>query len=330
MAATQTPQKDSYTRNDDLSIGRQVLEIEAQAVLKLEKALGSEFTEAIQALCQITGRVVVTGMGKSGHIARKIAATLSSTGTPSLFVHPAEASHGDLGMIARNDAVLALSNSGETAELNAVVEYTRRFNIPLIAVVGRENSPLGRNADITIVLPDYPEACPMGLAPTTSTTMALALGDAIAVALLKRTSFSSSNFQELHPGGRIGKRLLTVKELMHAGSNMPLVLDNVTVAEAILEMTAKAFGCVGIIDIDKKLIGIVTDGDLRRSMGKELLGRTVKDIMTDAPRVVALNALAAEALWIMNENTITSLFVTVEDKPHGIIHMHDCLRAEVA
>ena len=269
-------------------------------------------------------------MGKSGHIGKKVAATLSSTGTPALFVHPAEASHGDLGMITREDAVLAISNSGETSELNDIVVYTRRFNVPLIAIVGRDRSSLEKNADITIVLPDYPEACPMGLAPTTSTTMTLALGDAIAVALLKRASFSSLKFQELHPGGSIGKRLITVANLMHSAENMPLVKETARVSDAILEMTAKSFGCVGVVNTDNQLIGIITDGDLRRNMGENLLALNVTVVMTKSPKQIIQSALAAEALWIMNESAITSLFVTSEGIPCGIIHMHDCLRAEVA
>ena len=255
---------------------------------------------------------------------------MASTGTPSFFVHPAEASHGDLGMITRQDAVLALSNSGETAELSDIIQYTRRFNIPLIAVVGQKDSSLGDNADIAIVLPDCPEACPMGLTPTTSTTMTLALGDAMAVALLERASFTSSKFQELHPGGNIGQRLVTVNAVMHTGDSIPLVGDKVSMAEAILAMTGKAFGCVGVTDNGNQLVGIVTDGDLRRHMAHDLLVREVSDVMTPSPKVIRANALAAEALWIMNESAITSLFVTEQGEPQGIIHMHDCLRAEVA
>ncbi|HIO00490.1 MAG TPA: KpsF/GutQ family sugar-phosphate isomerase [Alphaproteobacteria bacterium] len=330
MTAAQKPCRESRVKHADLMVGRRVLEVEGRALLKLEEAIGESFTTAVERLSGITGRVVFTGMGKSGHIGRKLAATMASTGTPSFFVHPAEASHGDLGMITRQDAVLALSNSGETAELSDIIQYTRRFNIPLIAVVGQEDSSLGDNADIAIVLPDCPEACPMGLTPTTSTTMTLALGDAMAVALLERASFTSSKFQELHPGGNIGQRLVTVNAVMHTGDSMPLVRDKVSMAEAILAMTGKAFGCVGVTDNGNQLVGIVTDGDLRRHMANDLLVREVSDVMTLSPKVIRANALAAEALWIMNESAITSLFVTEQGEPQGIIHVHDCLRAEVA
>ena len=315
---------------DDLATGRSVLNTEGQALLTLSDALGPSFSAAVETLSGAKGRVIITGMGKSGHIGRKIAATLSSTGTPALFVHPAEASHGDLGMIARQDVVVALSNSGETAELNDIVRYTRRFSIPLITVVGRDGSSLATNSDISIVLPDSPEACPLGLAPTTSTTMTLALGDALAVALLERSSFSSSKFQELHPGGSLGHRLITVNEIMHVDNHMPLIALTAPVSEAILVMTAKAFGCVGVIDKNDSLVGIVTDGDLRRHMADNLLELSVEDVMTKAPKSIRPNALAAEAVWIMNQNSITSLFIAQNGKPLGIVHMHDCLRAEIA
>ncbi|MBE25625.1 MAG: KpsF/GutQ family sugar-phosphate isomerase [Rhodospirillaceae bacterium] len=315
---------------DDLATGRSVLNTEGQALLSLSDALGPSFSAAVETLSGAKGRVIITGMGKSGHIGRKIAATLSSTGTPALFVHPAEASHGDLGMIARQDVVVALSNSGETAELNDIVRYTRRFSIPLITVVGRDGSSLATNSDISIVLPNSPEACPLGLAPTTSTTMTLALGDALAVALLERSSFSSSKFQELHPGGSLGQRLITVNDIMHVDDHMPLIALTAAVSEAILVMTAKAFGCVGVIDKNDSLVGIVTDGDLRRHMADNLLELRVEDVMTKAPKSIRPNALAAEAVWIMNQNSITSLFIAQNGKPLGIVHMHDCLRAEIA
>ena len=315
---------------DDLATGRRVLNTEGQALLSLSNALGPSFSAAIETLSATKGRVIITGMGKSGHIGRKIAATLSSTGTPALFVHPAEASHGDLGMITRQDVVVALSNSGETNELNDIVHYTRRFSIPLITVVGRDGSSLETNSDISIVLPDSPEACPLGLAPTTSTTMTLALGDALAVALLERSSFSSSKFQELHPGGSLGHRLITVNDIMHVDDHMPLIALSAAVSEAILVMTAKAFGCVGVIDKNGSLVGIVTDGDLRRHMAANLLELRVEDVMTKAPKSIRPNALAAEAVWVMNQNSITSLFIAQNGKPLGIVHMHDCLRAEIA
>ena len=317
-------------RPDDLATGRRVLEKEARALENLSSSLGPSFIAAVDALSAVEGRVVITGMGKSGHIGRKIAATMASTGTPSLFVHPAEASHGDLGMITRDDIVIALSNSGETAELNDIVQYTRRFNITLITVIGRKGTSLEANSDIAIVLPDSPEACPLGLAPTTSTTMTLALGDALAVALLERASFSPSMFQELHPGGSLGHHLVTVKDIMHQGDDMPLVERGLLVSEAILIMTAKAFGCVGVIDHQGHLAGIITDGDLRRNMASNLLKLQVETIMTPSPKTILPNALAAEAVWTMNQNSITSLFVAKNSKPLGILHMHDCLRAAVA
>ena len=334
VETTMTTRQDSAANRemqlDDLATGRSVLNTEGQALLSLSDALGPSFSAAVETLSGAKGRVIITGMGKSGHIGRKIAATLSSTGTPALFVHPAEASHGDLGMIARQDVVVALSNSGETAELNDIVRYTRRFSIPLITVVGRDGSSLATNSDISIVLPNSPEACPLGLAPTTSTTMTLALGDALAVALLERSSFSSSKFQELHPGGSLGHRLITVNDIMHVDDHMPLIALTAAVSEAILVMTAKAFGCVGVIDKNDSLVGIVTDGDLRRHMADNLLELRVEDVMTKAPKSIRPNALAAEAVWIMNQNSITSLFIAQNRKPLGIVHMHDCLRAEIA
>jgi arabinose-5-phosphate isomerase len=289
--------------------------------------------KAIDLLAGATGRVVVTGMGKSGHIARKIAATMASTGTPALFVHPAEASHGDLGMIAPGDAVIALSNSGGTPELADVVAYTRRFGIPLIALTSRGDSTLADAADVALVLPQAAEACPMGLAPTTSTTMMLALGDAMAVALLERKGFSPTEFRVLHPGGQLGRRLLRVSDIMHGAEQTPLVKLGTPMTQAIIEMTAKSFGCVGITDDTGRLVGIVTDGDLRRHMCADLLSLPVEEVMTRDPKTIRPQALAAEALGIMNERAgrpITSLFVVDGTRLIGLVHMHDCLRAGVA
>ncbi|HVH01719.1 MAG TPA: KpsF/GutQ family sugar-phosphate isomerase, partial [Amaricoccus sp.] len=277
------------------------------------------------------GRVVVSGMGKSGHVARKIAATLASTGTPAQFVHPAEASHGDLGMITPDDVVLLLSNSGETPELADLIAYTRRFAIPLIGVAGRPASTLLRQSDIAIVLPPAPEACSVGLAPTTSTTMTLALGDALAVALMEHRRFTPEDFRGLHPGGRLGARLATVADLMHSGDDMPLTTTGSGMPEALIEMTRKGFGVVGVVDADGSLVGIVTDGDLRRHMDG-LLDRSVAAVMTRAPRTIATTALASEALGTMNARKITTLFATDPEapgRPAGILHIHDCLRAGV-
>jgi arabinose-5-phosphate isomerase len=314
----------------DLDAARRVLELEIAGLRALSDHLDGTF-EAVTALLAATaGRVVVTGMGKSGHVANKIAATLASTGTPALFVHPAEAGHGDLGMIARDDAVLALSNSGETVELGAITAYTRRFAIPLVAIVGKSPSTLADSADHALVLPGVPEACPMGLAPTTSSTMMLALGDALAVALLERKGFSSDDFHVLHPGGRLGQRLIRVDDIMHRGDAVPLIGPGTPMADALVAITSKSFGCVGVLDETRGLIGIITDGDLRRHMGNDLLKRTAAEVMTSAPKTIDSHALAAEALGRMNAGNITSLFVVDGRSVVGIIHVHDCLRAGVA
>ena len=289
---------------------------------------------ALDILGAVTGRITVTGMGKAGHIARKIAATLASTGTPAQFVHPGEASHGDLGMITSDDAVIALSNSGGTTELSDIVAYTRRFAVPLVAMTRRADSALAEAANVALVLPEAPEACPMGLAPTTSTTMMMALGDAIAIALLGRKGFTAQDFHLLHPGGSLGRTLLRVADIMHGPAELPLCRPETIMSEAILIMTERRFGCVGVTAADGTLLGIITDGDLRRHMTAELLDRPAREIMTAKPRSVRPQALAAEALGIMNgvrnERPITSLFVVEAGKPTGIIHIHDCLRAGVA
>jgi arabinose-5-phosphate isomerase len=315
-----------------LEAARRVLRAEADAILALARRLDGGFERFVARLAATEGRVVVTGMGKSGHIARKIAATFASTGTPALFVHPAEASHGDLGMIAPSDLVLALSNSGETPELADIVAYSRRFAIPLLAIVGRTPSTLASAADQVLILPELPEACPLGLAPTTSTTAMLALGDALAVALLERRGFGAQEFGVLHPGGKLGRRLIRVDQLMHKGEALPLVDASARMAEALIEITAKRLGCVGVIDGSGSLRGIVTDGDLRRNMSPDLLERPVAEIMTAVPRTIRPQALAAEALAMMNqpERPVTVLFVVEGQRPVGVLHMHDCLRAGVA
>lgn len=321
------------TRDDhrDIEAARRVLATEIAGLTALAKSLDRAFVEAIDALAAVQGRVIVTGMGKSGHIARKIAATLASTGTPALFVHPGEASHGDLGMIAPGDAVIALSNSGDTAELADILAYTRRFRIPLIAMTRRSESALADAADVALVLPASAEACSLGLAPTTSTTMMLALGDAIAVALLERRGFSAEDFQALHPGGQLGQQLLRVADIMHEGAAVPLVKRGASMADTILIITAKSFGCAGVTDEAGRLIGIITDGDLRRHMGTALLAERVETVMTPTPKTIRPQALAAEALGQMNAQAITSLFV-VDDawRPLGILHIHDLLRVGVA
>ncbi|MDR3523809.1 MAG: KpsF/GutQ family sugar-phosphate isomerase [Acetobacteraceae bacterium] len=326
----------NHNQPDDLAVARNVLRIEAEALQSLSASLNGAFVEAVGLLAEASaagGRIVISGMGKSGHIARKIAATMASTGTPALFVHPAEASHGDLGMIVQGDAVLAISNSGETAELADLVAHTRRFGLKLVAIVGREISTLGDAADVALILPNAPEASPVGPAPTTSTTMQLALGDAIAVALLTRHGFESADFRMFHPGGKLGAKLRRVRELMHSGEELPLVDEKVSMRDALLTMTARRFGCVGVTDAAGTLAGVVTDGDLRRAMGPDLLDRHAADVMTHSPRTIAPETLAAEALRIMNapERPVTALFVVGADGlPVGILHIHDLLRAGVA
>ncbi len=317
----------------DLQVARDVLNTEAAGLLSLAAGLGEEFGHAIDRLASATGRVIVSGMGKSGHVARKIAATMASTGTPAMFVHPAEASHGDLGMIVAGDAVLALSNSGETTELADLVAHSRRFALPLVAITARAESALAQAADIALILPKTAEACPMGLAPTTSTTMQLALGDAIAVALLTRRGFTAADFRDIHPGGRLGARLRRVREIMHTGDAMPIAPPDMLMATALVRMTEKRFGCLGIVGGDGALLGIVTDGDLRRSMGSDLLSRRAGDVMTPSPRTIGPDALAVEALLTMNarERPVTTLFVVdPAGRPLGILHVHDLLRAGLA
>jgi arabinose-5-phosphate isomerase len=317
----------------DLDVARDVLATEAAGLSALAAALDERFADAVDLLAATTGRVVVSGMGKSGHIARKVAATLASTGTPAQFVHPAEASHGDLGMVVRGDVVLALSNSGETAELADLIEHAHRFGLKLIAITRNASSTLALAADVVLTLPPAPEACRIGLAPTTSTTMQLALGDALAVALLTRRGFGPQDFRQFHPGGRLGSQLRRVRDLMHGDGEMPLAPPETPMHAALLEMSAKRFGCLGVVDAEGRLVGIVTDGDLRRHMGPDLLTRQVGEIMTRGPRSVGPEALAADALRTMNEpeHPITTLFVVDSAQvPLGILHVHDLLRAGVA
>jgi arabinose-5-phosphate isomerase len=315
----------------DLDVARRVIRAEIDGLEALSESLDAGFADVVRTCAGVQGRLIVTGIGKSGHVGRKIAATLASTGTPAQFVHPVEASHGDLGMIGSDDAILALSNSGETSELADIVAYSRRFAIPLIAVTGGARSTVADAADIVLLLPSAAEACPMGLAPTTSTTMMMALGDALAIALLERKGFSSADFRLFHPGGRLGRRLLRVRDIMHTEGEVPLVSLGTRMSEAILVMTAKSFGCVGVCDSGGCLIGVITDGDLRRHMGASLLQRTVAEVMHRKPKTIAAAALAMDALGLMNRFKITSLFVFEEDeRPIGFLHMHDCLRAGIA
>src|SRR5215831_10053118 len=315
----------------DLAVARRVIRAEISGLGNLAATLDGAFEAAVDTCAAVRGRTVVTGVGKSGHIARKIAATLASTGTPAQFVHPVEASHGDLGMIASEDAILVLSNSGETSELADIIAYSRRFKIPLVAITGGRRSTLSGAADVVLLLPRADEACPMGLAPTTSTTMMMTLGDALALALLERKGFTSADFRVFHPGGKLGRRLLRVRDIMHRDEEIPLASPGGRMSDAILVMTAKSFGCVGVCDAKRRLIGVITDGDLRRHMGDALLSQAVETVMNSNPKTIASTALAADALGLMNRFAITSLFVIDNDgRPIGFLHMHDCLRAGVA
>jgi arabinose-5-phosphate isomerase len=330
--------KDHGNADDgDLSLirsGLRTLETEAGGitalVVAMQNGLGRPFEAAVQMIRNARGRVVVSGMGKSGHIGHKIAATLSSTGTPALFVHPAEASHGDLGMITPDEVIMALSWSGETVELKNLIDYSRRFRIGLIGVTADADSTLGRAADIVLQLPQAREACPHNLAPTTSALMQLALGDALAIALLESRGFTALDFRTLHPGGRLGAALQFVRALMHSGDALPLKPQGTRMSDAIVEMTAKGFGCVGIVDPQGRILGIITDGDLRRHMGPNLLDAEVDVVMTKRPVTVRPDQLASEVLEIVNSSKITALFVVEGGKPVGIVHLHDLLRAGVA
>lgn len=320
----------TFSTTDCIATGRRVIAREAEALVMLSAALDESFGRAVEVILSATGRVIVSGIGKSGHIARKIAATLASTGTPAQFVHPAEASHGDLGMVMRGDVLLVLSNSGETPELAHIIAHSRRFGIPLIGVASRAGSTLLRQADVALVLPPAPEACETGIVPTTSTTMTLALGDAFAVALMEHRQFTPEHFRVFHPGGKLGARLQKVRDLMHA--DLPLVRTDTAMSEALLTITQKGFGVVGVTDSEGYLVGIVTDGDLRRHMAG-LLELTAGEVMTPRPRTIGPEALAEKAVAEMNESKITCLFVVDPEGSQqaiGIIHIHDCLRAGVA
>ncbi|MBO6086123.1 MAG: KpsF/GutQ family sugar-phosphate isomerase [Acetobacter sp.] len=298
-----------------------------------KNGLGGAFCQALEILLALSGRVIVTGIGKSGHIARKIQATLASTGTPSLFIHPAEASHGDLGMIQKEDALLAFSNSGETTELGDIIAHACRNTLPILAVTSHAQSTLASMATVSLTLPLMPEACPMGLAPTTSTTMQLAFGDALAVTLLRLRGFTTADFGNFHPGGRLGARLRTVQQFMRTGEAMPLASPTTSMRDIIVEMTKKALGCVGIINASGVLIGLITDGDLRQALNHDLATTCAKDVMNTSPQTIGPTLFASEALQVMNEREkpITSLFVLDNHAhPIGIIHIHDLIRAGVS
>jgi arabinose-5-phosphate isomerase len=322
----------------DIAAARRVLEFAGEALTALAGSLGENFSRALDILLAVNGRVVVSGMGKSGHVGQKIAATLSSTGTPAQFVHPAEASHGDLGALTREDALLMLSNSGETAELSSLTTYAKRFEIPLIGIASNPDSALLQAANVALQLPNAREACPIGLAPTTSTTIMLALGDALAVALMERRGFSVDQYRELHPAGALGRALIRVDDIMHKGDELPLVAPDTLLSEVMMTMTSNCFGfagVAGVVDKSGLLLGIITDGDLRRHMSSDLLERQASQVMTKNPKTVVVSALAAEAVAVMNNSAprVTSLFVVDGPdgtaKPVGFLTIHDCLRAGV-
>lgn len=295
----------------------------------LENGLAAPFAEAVRVLKEARGRVIVTGIGKSGHVGQKVAATFASTGTPAFFVHPSEASHGDLGMITRDDVILAISWSGETVELKNIITYSRRFSVAMISITSRSDSALGTQSDVVLELPKAKEACPHGLAPTTSTTMQLAIGDCLAVALLEAKGFTAHDFKTFHPGGSLGAHLKYVADVMHGEQSLPLARENELMGDALVTMTAKSFGCLGIVDGKGKLVGVVTDGDLRRHMGEALLTARTGDIMTKKPKTIAPTMLASAALELLNASRITALFVVDKGRPVGIVHVHDLLRAGV-
>nr|WP_273506589.1 KpsF/GutQ family sugar-phosphate isomerase [Fulvimarina manganoxydans] len=329
-----SPRTDSASSSPSILSALRTIATEAAGLEALAETLVGERAEAFERvvarIAAMTGRLIVTGVGKSGHIGAKIAATFASTGTPAFFVHAAEANHGDLGMIGRDDMVLALSWSGETAELKGIVDYARRFRIPLVAMTSREDSALGRNADDILLLPRAAEACPHGLAPTTSTTLQVTLGDALAVALLERRRFTPSDFRVYHPGGKLGASLVKVGDIMHTGDELPLVASGTAMAEAIIVMSRKGFGCVAVVDKGGALLGLITDGDLRRHLSSDLLAKPVDEVMTETPKTVTRETLAMAALETINASNITALMVAENSMPLGIVHLHDLLRIGVA
>jgi arabinose-5-phosphate isomerase len=312
-----------------LSVAKKLIKDEAIALEVLSNALGASFEMAVDLIVSSIGRIVITGVGKSGHIGQKIASTLSSTGTPSFFIHPTEASHGDLGMIKSDDLVIVISRSGESAEIFDLLEYCRRLRINIISITTNHKSTVAKASTISLELPDIPEACSLKLAPTSSTIMTLALGDALAIACLQAKNFTKVDFGNLHPGGRLGQKLRPVKDLMHKGAEMPIVDIHSRVSDAILEMTRCTFGCVGVVDNVKKLIGIFTDGDLRRKLSPMIIERRIVDLMTYSPFSLSPDCLAADAAALFIEKRIPSCFVTENDVPIGIIHLHDLTRAGI-
>ena len=309
-----------------LNRAKKTLSTEIKGIQSLSKIFNDNFYKAVILLSKVKGRVIITGIGKSAHIGNKIAATLTSTGTPSYFIHPTEASHGDLGGIKKNDCVLAISNSGETSELNNIINYTKRFDLPLISISSNSKSLLYKNSTIGIIYKKPIEACPLNLAPTSSTTVSLVIGDCLAMALLEFKGFNSSQFKNFHPGGNLGKDLKKISEIMHIGKSLPLAKETDNMSKTLITMTKKSFGCVGVINKKLKLVGIITDGDLRKKMNNKLFNLTAFEIMTKKPTTGDKNMLVGEVLNIMNTKKITNLFICEKNKPIGIIHIHDLLR----
>jgi arabinose-5-phosphate isomerase len=323
---------DNGVKSNDLKHAVDTINREIETLEILKNSFDQSLSQALDLLQSIKGRVILTGMGKSGHIARKMAATFASTGTVSFFVHPAEASHGDLGMISDDDVIIAISYSGETRELSDILMYAKRHSIPLIAITKNPESSLGKNASLVLRLPDNGEACPLGLAPTCSTTATIALGDVLAVDLMERRGFSVTDFRQRHPGGKLGAILCKVSDIMHKNDEMPLVNENTSMQDALLVMTGKMLGCVGVVNAEGKLTGIITDGDLRRFLSPTIMTEKVTTVMTKNPKVISPDALIVDAVNIMNNTGrgITNLFVTQDEKPIGVVHIHDCLKAGVA
>lgn len=315
-----------FSEADILLAAQDVLDLEAQAISNMSENLSESFYKAVIELLKVKQRVIISGIGKSGHIGRKFASTLASTGTPAQFVHPAEASHGDLGMITNADVVVLISNSGETKELSDVIAHTKRFGIPLIAITKNLESTLGTQSDIVLLLPNAPEACSVGMAPTTSTTCTLALSDALAVTVMRMRGFKKENFLTFHPGGKLGAELILTDAIMHRGKKIPVLKKSASMADVLIEMTSKGFGVTAVVDEEESLVGIITDGDLRRNMD-DLMNRTAGDIATYTPVTIFSGSLASEALYLMNKHKVTSLFVIDRDNNiHGLVHVHDCLR----
>lgn len=321
------------TPEEIIAAAKRVLETETEGLKLMQASIGDSFVQAVNLMFNTKGRVIISGMGKSGHVGQKMAATLASTGTPSFFVHPSEASHGDLGMLTKNDTLVTISNSGESREMVDIISFSRRFNIPMIAITSNPNSSMAQAADIILLIPnkkDAPEACPLGMAPTTSTTTTIAMGDALAVALLEMRGFTKEQFHDRHPGGKLGNVLLKVQDVMAKGDAMPIVSADMMMSDALVVMTEKSLGCLGVVNDKGILIGVITDGDLRRHMTADIIVRQTKDIMTKNPKTIPPNMLGSEAIGLMNAAKITNLFVIDgEGRPLGLLHLHQLLQAGV-